>query len=213
MRRSELKEMHGQLRSLASAAGLRVEFSNMSDDGFPVLFWDGDAKYHTAQIDVDYVWGRGYVRSGHDPEAVFVVSGRYLEERGNASRYARAPWDKRYSRTKDSVKAIEVLTQTVRREDPAERVRRLGMECSDRWCDRPWERARHGLNRIEMALVAEIDDNGVPEFLVGSKDIADDIGSMLKTRDRYVGAWLSQEIIDISVKSELAGLEVRDAVL
>lgn len=209
LRKSDLKDLGARMQRLADERGLRLERGQYDD--FQFFFWEEGAKYHTAQLAVDFEFHRYYSpRDGDSRVGTFVVAGKFLPQKENRATAANAPWDSRYMKSKDLEKAIAALDKIARKDNPAERVERAAFEAKKRWnADCEYLRRTPGHSHIEMAVTCAALDGELPFFLSHGGDRVDEEISRLKSeRDRYVGAWMALEIIDISRKVELASLGV-----
>jgi hypothetical protein len=207
LRRSNLTNLHDRLQQLADDRGLKLTAKEYDDWCF--FFTEEGAKFHTAQLSIDWEWNR-YGSNTNDPRvANFVMSGKFLPHKENRATAASSPWNHRYAKTKYLDKAMAVLDSIVRKDNPTERVERAAFEAKARWqCDHEWNRRRPSHSNVEMAVSCAAIDGELPFFLSHGDDVKREIANLLKERDRYVGEWMALEIIDISRKAELASLGV-----
>jgi hypothetical protein len=209
--KKQLKESFAtRMLALAARHGLAVTFSK--HDEFEAYFWEEGAKNHTAHICVDFEYVRYYHREPDNPKVnTFVVSGKFLPTKQNSARGARSPWSSNYVKTKDYDKAVEALESTTRRDNPKERIERAAFEAKARWNCNEWERRYPGFSKCEAFCVAEALDGRMPATPEGNDAIDNhwlqkEIEDKIAQRNRYIEAWMKLEIIDISMKHELAAL-------
>jgi hypothetical protein len=208
VRKSNMQVIEDRLHKLAEERGLRLEQAEWGDTRY--FFWEEGAKFHTAQLSVEFEYSRYYRGDKEDPKvSTFVVSGKSLEAKENRATAANAPWECRYMKSKDLDKVMAVLDKIVRKDNPAERVERAAFEAKARWnCNHEWNRRLPSHSNVEMAVSCAAIDGELPFFLSHGDDVKREIANLLKERDRYVGEWMALEIIDISRKAELASLGV-----
>lgn len=206
------KTFKARMEALAARHGLLVDFTEY--DEFHACFREAGARHHTSAIATEFDYPRySYGRAKDEDVKVerFVVSGKFLDAKENSARGASSPWSSRYVKTADYDKALAALESTTRKDNPKERIETAAFEAKGRWNCNDYERRHPGLSKIELAVIANARD-GVMLKAEGDDVsvtwLGQDIAAGSKAVDRYVGAWMAVEIIEISRKVELASLGI-----